>query len=129
MFAFKLNEHGGYLLENQQQLQLGESGYPYVGVVNGFVVLEKFPHVAFDVQTASAPTANEEISVSAIKVISKDGQVIVTNSSCKMITLSNILGQTIGVRRATSEYFSMPAASGIVLVTVEGDTTHKVIVR
>lgn len=129
LFAFKLNEHGGYLLENQQQLQLGESGYPYVGVVNGFVVLEKFPHVAFDVQTASAPTANEEINVSAIKVISKDGQVIVTNASGKMITLSNILGQTIGVRRATSEYFSMPAASGIVLVTVEGDTTHKVIVR
>ena len=56
-----------------------------------------------------------------------------TNKSCpdvkSLITLSNILGQTIGVRRANSEYFSMPATSGIVLVTVEGDATYKVIVK
>ena len=69
------------------------------------------------------------MNVSEIKVISNDGQVIVTNASGKMITLSNILGQTIGVRRANSEYFSMPATSGIVLVTVEGDATYKVIVK
>ena len=126
LFAFKVNEHGGYSLENQQQLK---GGYPYVGIVGNSVVLERFASVAFEVQTASAPTANEEMNVSEIKVISNDGQVIVTNASGKMITLSNILGQTIGVRRANSEYFSMPATSGIVLVTVEGDTTYKVIVK
>lgn len=133
LFAFKVNERGGYILENQQQLKksVGNSnaGYPYVGIVNGFVVLEKFPSTAFEVQTASAPTANEEVNVSEIKVISHDGQVIVANASGRMITLSNILGQTIGVRRANSEYFSMPATSGIILVTVEGDTTYKVIVK
>lgn len=127
LFAFKVNERGGYILENQQQLV--EKGHPYVGIVNGFVVLEKFPSTAFEVQTASAPTANEEVNVSEIKVISHDGQVIVANASGRMITLSNILGQTIGVRRANSEYFSMPATSGIILVTVEGDTTYKVIVK
>ena len=126
LFAFKVNEHGGYILENQQQLK---GGYPYVGIVGNSVVLERFASVAFEVQTASAPTANEEMNVSEIKVISNDGQVIVTNASGKMITLSNILGQTIGVRRANSEYFSMPATSGIVLVTVEGDATYKVIVK
>ncbi|WP_455627087.1 DUF6383 domain-containing protein [Parabacteroides johnsonii] len=126
LFAFKVNEHGGYILENQQQLK---GGYPYVGIVGNSVVLERFASVAFEVQTVSAPTANEEMNVSEIKVISNDGQVIVTNASGKMITLSNILGQTIGVRRANSEYFSMPATSGIVLVTVEGDTTYKVIVK
>ena len=126
LFAFKVNEHGGYILENQQQLK---GGYPYVGIVGNSVVLERFASVAFEVQTASAPTANEEMNVSEIKVISNDGQVIVTNASGKMITLSNILGQIIGVRRANSEYFSMPATSGIVLVTVEGDATYKVIVK
>ena len=126
LFAFKVNEHGGYILENQQQLK---GGYPYVGIVGNSVVLERFASVAFEVQTTSAPTANEEMNVSEIKVISNDGQVIVTNASGKMITLSNILGQTIGVRRANSEYFSMPATSGIVLVSVEGDTTYKVIVK
>ena len=114
-------------LENQKELN--ENGKPYVGVVNGFAVMQATPSAAFEVQTASAPTANEEMNVSEIKVISNDGQVIVTNASGKMITLSNILGQIIGVRRANSEYFSMPATSGIVLVTVEGDATYKVIVK
>lgn len=127
LFAFKTAEEGGYYLENQKELN--ENGKPYVGVVNGFAVMQATPSAAFEVQTASAPTANEEMNVSEIKVISNDGQVIVTNASGKMITFSNILGQTIGVRRANSEYFSMPATSGIVLVTVEGDATYKVIVK
>ena len=127
LFAFKTAEEGGYYLENQKELD--ENGKPYVGVVNGFAVMQATPSAAFEVQTASAPTANEEMNVSEIKVISNDGQVIVTNASGKMITLSNILGQIIGVRRANSEYFSMPATSGIVLVTVEGDATYKVIVK
>ena len=127
LFAFKTAEEGGYYLENQKELN--ENGKPYVGVVNGFAVMQATPSAAFEVQTASAPTANEEMNVSEIKVISNDGQVIVTNASGKMITLSNILGQIIGVRRANSEYFSMPATSGIVLVTVEGDATYKFIVK
>ena len=127
LFAFKTAEEGGYYLENQKELD--KNGKPYVGVVNGFAVMQATPSAAFEVQTASAPTANEEMNVSEIKVISNDGQVIVTNASGKMITLSNILGQIIGVRRANSEYFSMPATSGIVLVTVEGDATYKVIVK
>ena len=127
LFAFKTAEEGGYYLENQKELN--ENGKPYVGVVNGFAVMQATPSAAFEVQTASAPTANEEMNVSEIKVISNDGLVIVTNASGKMITLSNILGQIIGVRRANSEYFSMPATSGIVLVTVEGDATYKVIVK
>ena len=127
LFAFKTAEEGGYYLEIQKELN--ENGKPYVGVVNGFAVMQATPSAAFEVQTASAPTANEEMNVSEIKVISNDGQVIVTNASGKMITLSNILGQIIGVRRANSEYFSMPATSGIVLVTVEGDATYKVIVK
>lgn len=111
LFAFKTAEEGGYYLENQKELN--ENGKPYVGVVNGFAVMQATPSAAFEVQTASAPTANEEMNVSEIKVISNDGQVIVTNASGKMITLSNILGQIIGVRRANSEYFSMPATSGM----------------
>lgn len=128
LFAFKTAEEGGYYLENQKELNK-TNGKPYVGVVNGFAVMQATPSAAFEVQTASAPTANEDVNVSEIKVISNDGQVIVTNASGRKITLSNILGQTIGVRRASSEYFSMPATSGIVLVTIEGDTTYKVIVK
>lgn len=128
LFAFKTAEEGGYYLENQKELNK-TNGKPYVGAVNGFAVMQATPSAAFEVQTASAPTANEDMNVSEIKVISNDGQVIVTNASGRKITLSNILGQTIGARRANSEYFTMPATSGIVLVTIEGDTTYKVIVK
>lgn len=128
LFAFKTAEEGGYYLENQKELN-ENNGKPYVGVVNGFAVMQATPSAAFEVENAPAPTASDEINVSEIKVISSDGQVIVSNASGRKITLSNILGQTIGVRRASSEYFSMPATSGIVLVTVEGDTTYKVIVK
>ena len=88
LFAFKTAEEGGYYLENQKELN--ENGKPYVGVVNGFAVMQATPSAAFEVQTASAPTANEEMNVAEIKVISNDGQVIVTNASGKMITLSLI---------------------------------------
>ena len=128
LFAFKTAEEGGYYLENQKELNK-TNGKPYVGAVNGFAVMQATPSAAFEVQTASAPTDNEDMNVSEIKVISNDGQVIVTNASGRKITLSNILGQTIGARRANSEYFTMPATSGIVLVTIEGDTTYKVIVK
>ena len=49
--------------------------------MNGFAVMQTTPSAAFEVQTASAPTANEEMNVSEIKVISNDGQVIVPNAS------------------------------------------------
>ena len=62
LFAFKTAEEGGYYLENQKELN--ENGKPYVGVVNGFAVMQATPSAAFEVQTASAPTANEEMNVS-----------------------------------------------------------------
>ena len=38
LFAFKTAEEGGYYLENQKELN--ENGKPYVGVVNGFAVMQ-----------------------------------------------------------------------------------------
>ena len=52
LFAFKTAEEGGYYLENQKELN--ENGKPYVGVVNGFAVMQTTPSAAFEVQTASA---------------------------------------------------------------------------
>ena len=52
-----LREEGGYYLENQKELN--ENGKPYVGVVNGFAVMQTTPSAAFEVQTASAPTATK----------------------------------------------------------------------
>lgn len=130
LFAFKTAEEGGYYLENQKELNSTASGKaPYVGNVNGFAVMQKEPVALFTVDNAPIPTANEEINTTEIKVLGSRGELIVTNASGRKITLSNILGQTIGTRKASSDYFTMSASTGIVLVTVEGDTTYKVIVK
>lgn len=129
LFAFKTAEQGGYYLENQSELKA--NGKPYVGVVNGFAVLQANmdPNAAFVVETAEAPTSNEQVTVSDITVISNNGQIIVVNASGRKITVSNILGQILSSSRASSDNYSIPATKGIILVTVEGDNTYKVIVR
>lgn len=130
LFAFKTAEQGGYYLENQSELAKATGGKPYLGVVNGFATMQsKLDDAVFTVENAPAPTANEEVSVSEVQVLSKDGEVIVANAAGKKITLSSILGQTIDTRRASSDYFSIPVSTGIVLVTVEGNKTYKVVVK
>lgn len=129
LFAFKTSQLGGYYLENQKELKANRN--PYVGVVNGFAVLQASmdPNAAFVVETVEAPTSNEQVSVSDITVISNGGQIIVANASGRKITVSNILGQVLSSGRASSDNYSVPASKGIILVTVEGDNTYKVIVK
>lgn len=133
LFAFKTAEEGGFYLENQSELNYtgttGAAKAPYVGNVNGFAVMQSTPVAAFTVEGVSAPTANDKINTSEVVVVARAGEVVISNASGRKITLSNILGQTISSRRASSDYFTIPASTGIVLVTVEGDATYKVIVK
>jgi len=128
LFAFKTVEGGGYYLENQSELS--KSGKPYIGVVNGFAVMQETPMAVFDVENAPAPVANEEIEApNTIKVIGSTGEFQIRNARGKKITLSNILGQTIGSRLVSSDNESVQTSRGVVIVSVEGDKAYKVIVK
>lgn len=132
LFAFKTTEDG-YLLENQKELTrtLGanEIRTPYLGVKNG-VVLMMEEGVPFEIETVSGPVANEEIEApNTIKVIGGVGEFSIRNAHGKKITVSNILGQTIGTRVVSSDYVTIPTARGVVIVSVEGDQAYKVIVK
>lgn len=127
LFAFKVSEGGGYYLENQKELGL-TNGTPYVGYVNGVVVMQKEGAV-FSVDNAPVPTTNDVIEPVGLKVIAGTGQLTIVNAGGKKISLSNILGQAIGAQRASSDYFIMPASKGVVFVSVEGETAQKVIVK
>ena len=53
----------------------------------------------------------------------------ILNAAGKTVTLSNILGQTTASAIASSDNFVMPASKGIVVVSVDGETAQKVVVK
>lgn len=132
LFAFKIVEGGGYYLENQSELkkEVVAESKPYVGVANGFAIMQSIKGAEFTIEAAPAPVANESIEApNAIKVIGGVGEFSIRNAGGKRITLSNILGQTIGTRILSSDNVSVPVARGVVIVSVEGDKAYKVIVK
>lgn len=133
LFAFKTTQDGGYLLENQKELNrtlaADELRTPYVGVVNNVVVMSNVG-VPFTIENAPTPVSNEQIGEAvSFTVIAGEGSVTILNVAGKKVTLSNILGQTTSSAVASSDNFVMPASKGIVVVSVEGETAQKVLVR
>lgn len=128
LFAFKTVEGGGYYLENQSELS--KNGKPYIGVTNGFAVMQEVPTAVFEVENAPAPVANEEIEApTAVQIIGGVGEFSIRNAGGKRITISNILGQKIGTQMVSSDYVTVQTARGVVIVSVEGDKAYKVIVK
>ena len=133
LFAFKTTQDGGYLLENQKELNrtvaAGELKTPYVGVVNNVVVMSNVG-VPFTIENAPTPVSNEQLDeVASFTVIAGEASVTVLNAAGKTVTLSNILGQTTASAIASSDNFVMPASKGIVVVSVDGETAQKVVVK
>lgn len=84
----------------------------------------------FTVESTPGPVANEEIeAASGVQVIGGVGEFSIRNASGKRITVSNILGQAVTSRYATSDYETIPTVRGVVIVSVEGDKAYKVIVK
>lgn len=127
LFAFKTTESGNIVLESQKELT-DAAGKPYIGVVNNRVVMSA-KGIEFEVKTAPAPVANEETIVTDIKVIGDKNGVIIMNAAARKISIFNILGQTLSVQYATSDYFRMPAPQGIVFVAIEGAPTQKAMIK
>lgn len=130
LFAFKTAEDGGFYLENQQELNnaAGQQA-PYVGYVNGYLVMQQEPGAIFTVENASIPTSNEQVETSAIKVIGNVGFITITNAHGKKISVSNVLGQPMVNRFVDSDHYTLPLSRGLVIVSIEGETAQKAIVR
>ena len=73
-------------------------------------------------------TANEAIEAAGVQVIGGQGAVTVQGAAGKVITVANILGQTIANQVAASDNVTIAAPAGIVVVVVEGEAT-KVVVK
>lgn len=84
----------------------------------------------FDLETLEgvAPTANEAVAATEVSVVAVNGAIIVKGAAGKVVTVANILGQTIANQVAASDNVTIAAPAGIAVVTVDGEAT-KVVVK
>ena len=103
----------------------------YVRILNGVPVITANIEDAaiFNIEASELEaTANEAIEASQVTVIGGQGVVTVQGAAGKVITVANILGQTIANQVATSDNVTIAAPAGVVVVAVEGEVT-KVVVK
>lgn len=72
---------------------------------------------------------NESINTTAVRVLGGEGQVTIRNAAGKKVSISNVLGQSIANTVITSDEVTFSAPQGIVVVTIEGETTVKTVVK
>ncbi len=74
------------------------------------------------VETQAAPTSNESVSASEVKVVANNGSVVVKNAAGKNVVVSTILGQVVANEVLTSDNATINVPAGIVVVAVEGES-------
>ena len=83
----------------------------------------------FTVEGVAAPTANEGVSATEVKIIATDGAVNVKNAAGKNVVISTILGQIVANEVLTSDNATISVPAGIAIVSVDGEEAVKVSVR
>ena len=95
---------------------------------NGVVILvnkdnkEGIEPMAFTVNPAEAPTSNESVVASEVKVVANNGSVVVKNAAGKNVVVSTILGQVVANEVLTSDNATINVPAGIVVVAVDGES-------
>ena len=98
--------------------------YNYLTSVNGVLafISDKDNAMRVIVETQSAPTSNEGVSASEVKVVANNGSVVVKNAAGKNVVVSTILGQVVANEVLTSDNATINVPAGIVVVAVEGES-------
>ncbi|WP_148476202.1 DUF6383 domain-containing protein [Parabacteroides johnsonii] len=124
-FQFKIqytNTDGEYIVENAAG---------YLATYNDVLCLTsaKTDSQLIKLTSAEAPTANEGVELSEVKVIAGEGQVTIAGAAGKKVVVSNILGQVVANTVITSSDAVIAAPQGVVVVAVEGEEAVKAIVK
>ncbi len=117
---------GKYVLDEDQSDF--ETLYLYV-INNKFGWGPKSVAEKFVIKTAEAPTANESVSATEVKVIAVDGAINIKNAAGKNVIVSTILGQIVANEVLTSDNATISVPAGIAIVSVDGEEAVKVSVR
>ena len=78
--------------------------------------------IKLNVNSAEAPTSNEGVVASEVKVIANNGSIVVKNAAGKNVVVSTILGQVVANEVLTSDNATINVPAGIVVVAVEGES-------
>ena len=140
VFALRLTGTGeaDFMIETEgnKKIPSDEKG-AWVAIKNGVPVVANYASYKdaiadaeiFNIEaTTEEATANEAIEAAGVQVIGGQGVVTVQGAAGKVITVANILGQTIANQVAASDNVTIAAPAGVVVVAVEGEAT-KVIVK
>ena len=103
----------------------------YVCLLNNyfFVGGNKDMALRFIIEKQAAPTANEGIEVSEVKVIAGNGQITIMGAAGKQVVVSNILGKVVANQMITTDNATIAVPAGIIAVAVEGEAAVKAIVK
>ncbi len=125
-FRFKYVPTGTYV---KLESELGSDRF--VAILNDIVYLTKNEDSAVFLQLVSvkAPTANEEAVEAAFTTYTSNGAVIIKGAAGKTVSITNVLGQTITTKIVATDYETIPAPTGVVFVTVNGETVKTYVNR
>ena len=87
------------------------------------------PRYEFAIESIEAPTANESVSATEVKVVAYDGAINIKNAAGKNVVVSTILGQIVANEVLTSDNATIAVPAGIAIVSVDGEEAVKVSVK
>ena len=90
---------------------------------------EKAYALALHIEGVEAPTANEGVSATDVKVVAYDGAINIKNAAGKNVVVSTILGQIVANEVLTSDNATISVPAGIAIVSVDGEEAVKVSVK
>ena len=85
--------------------------------------------IKFEITGAEAPTANEGVATTEVKVVAYDGAINIKNAAGKNVVISTILGQIVANEVLTSDNATISVPAGIAIVSVDGEEAVKVSVK
>ena len=107
-----------------------KDGMVWLSALNGILTWgEQDDAMLFDITRAEAPTANEGVAATEVKVIATDGAINIKNAAGKNVVISTILGQIVANEVLTSDNATISVPAGIAIVSVDGEEAVKVSVK
>ena len=135
-FKFQIIEtadHDGYY--NIRQIKAGDGSQTYylANINDNAVWVDSknltVPRYDFVVEGIDAPTANEGVAATEVKVVAYDGAINIKNAAGKNVVVSTILGQIVANEVLTSDNATISVPAGIAIVSVDGEDAVKVSVK
>lgn len=130
LFAFELNPNPNDP-EVPEYAIWNPASKKYIAYMNGNLIIADQPsYYTIDVKSKNhSIVSNETIETSDIRVVTSKNKVIILNAEGKKAFLHLASGRKIAEKLLTSDQEEFAVPEGVVLITLENETTFKAIVK